>query len=525
MRKLPVATFQPLNVFRQGSTMSALWLLFINILVASFCDGKPVKLVLDWNRIHYSSNESIQQLIFKRISYTTIKQWINYPFKTMSQVIKVNVKPVQANTLVKVSNFRRIIWGLFYAISINKKACIKKDRQTSIMMQQHSYYHLKQTYPCGYLVINDISITNVSWTFTAQKSFMLNITVHKLFVTYTERCIDSHAKVTEISSSNKTILIATYCGHSLSESLFTKYNKAMLYVHSKEGVILDMMYHIAALGSAYRFNGSHTKPPFNWTIRFQDNAVYLYYLHGYLDYVWYYTFPVFPHYIQTVTDTDKNNITCSATETDIDHIKDLLIVIDTFACLYNQSSFHTHRGVMPIQWLIRNGSSHYCNYKRPIIIPVHADHVYASFLLHADVLELNLTFTASITFLNKTGKNTTKSVFELKWQYSYNDRYYGRSYNLGIYSTQRNLNFVSSYSLNKIYYNSDWLPGCFHLNLQFDNFLYKGYTWNVHEDVIHYIYPTSFKQLYFPKGSSILLYIKYVHKQALADDTMIDSYF
>jgi hypothetical protein len=107
------------------------------------------------------------------------------------------------------------------------------------------------------------------------------------------------------------VLLATFCGYVLLETVYTKYNQGMLksVATSSVDTYINVSYHIHVQGHAHRFHGTQFKQPDFWELSLPRTPAWVYFVHNLVQYVWYFAFPAFPHYnVKPLDDADDKDM-------------------------------------------------------------------------------------------------------------------------------------------------------------------------------------------------------------------------
>ena len=123
---------------------------------------------------------------------------------------------------------------------------------------------------------------------------MVNVTITQACTQYSDDCVILHLAVYEADfmTSNKK-LIERFCGHMKQQYVYTKRNGTNILSigHRIDIVYVYALYQIHTTWYAYKLNGSDFKSFKLQNIYFPHLPVWLYFIEGYLDYIWLSTHP------------------------------------------------------------------------------------------------------------------------------------------------------------------------------------------------------------------------------------------
>ena len=108
------------------------------------------------------------------------------------------------------------------------------------------------------------------WLVTVNKLFMLNFTIHNAFVPFLDNCNPHRVAIHEGHIANSEI--KHFCGHVFMESVFSKFNKGLVYLNVETSILrlpvtLSMSYQVLLQGSVYTFFKSCF--PKHWIANYQ----------------------------------------------------------------------------------------------------------------------------------------------------------------------------------------------------------------------------------------------------------------
>ena len=97
----------------------------------------------------------------------------------------------------------------------------------------------------------------IDWSISVQKSLILNITIAKAYVQYSDYCLSDQIAISEGFKDTGNI-IETFCGIVQNETVYTTWHKSNTYVRANTGFMtenirLKVVYQVQARGLAHRF--------------------------------------------------------------------------------------------------------------------------------------------------------------------------------------------------------------------------------------------------------------------------------
>ena len=104
--------------------------------------------------------------------------------------------------------------------------------------------------------------TSQRWLISVHDSFMINVTIFKSYVPFTDLCSPHNVGVYEGHEDMNDTLIEKFCGLMSMENVYTKYNKALLQIQASTNMLLFPMslyarYEVLDQGAAHRFTGKY----------------------------------------------------------------------------------------------------------------------------------------------------------------------------------------------------------------------------------------------------------------------------
>ena len=162
---------------------------------------------------------------------------------------------------------------------------------------RHSLNQSLMTSPCHTIYFETYSVSKM-WQITVHESFMVNITIHRGFLPYTNKCKVYKMNVYEGNAMDDEAIIETVCGALQKESIYTRYHSALLFVAIRSKSQLFLV-HILATYQVH-IQGKATKIqiptcfPKTWTLKVAPNNILpdanprvLLYTQHFLYYFWY----------------------------------------------------------------------------------------------------------------------------------------------------------------------------------------------------------------------------------------------
>ena len=253
-----------------------------------------------------------------------------------------------------------------------------------------------------------------AWWITVHRSFMINITVVEAYIPYTAFCATNG----EIFNSNTSVLciheghcsghkkehvhrdqvIEYFSGHILSETVYTKWNKATVFINigtdvetSPFPVHIEYLYQIHSRGMAYRFTDNFVLPP-QWSV--SHSPCQLLFIHSCLHYKWYLSNLLTWYY-------KKCSTPCFIK-------KFYQLNVSSFTCLSLNSTLGVYRGLQSWHSTTWHGNpvwQVYCNLTKERVIIMNF-HMYATITLGISAYEQT---SANITMLFSYYLNYSRS--------------------------------------------------------------------------------------------------------------------
>ena len=234
----------------------------------SVCEEWKTPGINDVFMIDWSSNADHLPLQFgiTKVARTELLKWKIYIFSIVNFHITSPKSLVSLNTLfdemhrihhwVKLHNFEYI--------------------NSSYNLKSPLYKFALTTWQEGFFI----------WMISVHPAFLINVTIHKGFVAFSESCEEgSHISLYEGHSKRDehpgNDLIERLCGHVHMEDLYTKHNKATLLISSHTNNVpfpmhIAASYHVNSKGAAYRHgvvstigfdtNSTSSFIPSTWTV-------------------------------------------------------------------------------------------------------------------------------------------------------------------------------------------------------------------------------------------------------------------
>ena len=236
---------------------------------------------------------------------------------------------------------------------------------------RHTLFH---ALPCGVIsyTFNNFHHKICEWEITVNPVLMINITIDKAYVPYSDTCGRKYVATYDGNSTVDKHRLGRFCGHVLFESVYTRWNRGLIYmvVHAADAwdmVYINATYQVHTQGIAYRFNGL-------WFNQHSSNIttphapLWVYFCSHMLDYIWYYL-------LQTGS-------------------KIASITVNKLECNNSTTFVELRSGLLPHVWLNeRAGHRRYCNL--PSWTASTVDYRFATILLRTNPVDATLQFSFS----------------------------------------------------------------------------------------------------------------------------------
>ena len=280
------------------------------------------------------------------------------------------------------SNIVVVLSATVHKAKLMHKFClIREDNIKKHKLNEHAVVYVSHRSPCGTVQHFPNNAVFAKWLITVHSSFMINITIHKAYVPFSEWCRPDFLVINEGHQLRAMSMIESFCGHILLESVYTMFNKAMLMsVNPAVLTHLTASYQVHQQGYAYRFIGNQLfKFWQHYSIAVQDRPKIIIYASRHIEYVWHY---VTPHLL--AYQPFSHPVVASITK---------------FICSTKLSFLVMKEGLLPIQWVKQYGQHFLCNSSTPFNISL-SKHMYFTILLSREIFEPNFTF--KMTFALQT---------------------------------------------------------------------------------------------------------------------------
>ena len=302
------------------------------------------------------------------------KKWILYIKDSLHYFMQRN----RVNQLVSLAD------------TVNALAHFEHNYHTCLTLDYKTHFTSMLTPPCQFIHFTSMFFQSRSWTLVVQAVFMINITIYKAYVPYSDWCEHHTVEIHEGADVTNNTLIEQFCGHVYMESVYTKHHKAVLQIntfHAYSQFKLNIMthYQVHEQGFAYRFHkhlvclptAVHTNILPSYMILVNDIATYFWYL-------------------MTSVHFNNNTETVTATEP---FLYSTQIYISSFVCLASSSNVVIYRGLLSDymrKWSVKPQMLYTCNITHTTFINTNY-HMYATVTLQTSMLKssmfLNMTFT------------------------------------------------------------------------------------------------------------------------------------
>ena len=149
-------------------------------------------------------------------------QWYIYVLKRISEVIQYNYemqdKQKGGTSLVNMIDI------LTFQLSRDQPC-----RESTF----HYQTDVTMTAPCGImnfmsLALSSMTWTSMTWTISVHQTFMINITIYKAYIPFTDMCSPHYIQIHEGHNMSKESLIELFCGHTYTENIYTKDKTGMI---------------------------------------------------------------------------------------------------------------------------------------------------------------------------------------------------------------------------------------------------------------------------------------------------------
>lgn len=111
--------------------------------------------------------------------------------------------------------------------------------------------------PCGVVDYRSSIVSDHSWFISVHKSFIINITVAKGYVPYSDDCLDNGMIFYDGFEMMGEHKLETFCGHMLLETVYTRFNKARIHIKVQlqmSQVFYVYSYTVHPSGYAFKFS-------------------------------------------------------------------------------------------------------------------------------------------------------------------------------------------------------------------------------------------------------------------------------
>ena len=153
--------------------------------------------------------------------------------------------------------------------------------------------------PCSSFMFSSLVPTTKVWTITVHSMFMINITIEKAFVPYTDGCkSDNYVLVNSWHGSRFCpacgFYIAHFCGHVHMESVYSRRNTASIKIQAdiqiaQHPTSIKLVYAVAKLGSAFISSvDNHYSSSLTENIRANIAPRHIIFTKTFLHYIWYF---------------------------------------------------------------------------------------------------------------------------------------------------------------------------------------------------------------------------------------------
>ena len=274
--------------------------------------------------------------------------------------------------------------------------------------------------PCAYLYFKSQVPASRTWHILVHGKFMINITIYKSFVPYSDLCAPHNIQIHEGIIMDNNTLIEKFCGHTYMESVYTRYNRASLSVIVNTDIIypdvtLHAGYQIHDQCVAHRYAMRQVHLPDNITVNIHPRLILNHIKNMVKEFtaIWYLSNHVYTNESREYDDNEKlheflsrsgtyytpkcSNI--SATKHILTHIQ---LTVLSYTCTINSSHIKLFHGLISyhiIKWKARPYAALHCNISQHVIL---AQGMYSTVVLQW----LNNDFSLSINMSFRLSFNT-----------------------------------------------------------------------------------------------------------------------
>ena len=251
-------------------------------------------------------------------------------------------------------------------------------------------FDTKLTSPLKLMYFASRNSTSHRWLIQVHKTFMINVTVFKAYVPFTDLCSPHTVGVYEGHEAMNDTLIEKFCGHVSMETVYTKHNKGLLRIQAFADMLLlpisiQAQYEIHEQGAAYRFGSKHSCWPSASTL----SPSLIIRMASRLHYYWYFSQLEFYAYNTAPSHVRLTIHTCIAQHS-------------TRIAVYPGLLSHFWR-----QWRVRHYTTQQCNITGPQKIDLNF-HLYAT--IYVNVAISDQIFSIKMTFIYNTLTTTNLDV-------------------------------------------------------------------------------------------------------------------
>ena len=233
--------------------------------------------------------------------------------------------------------------------------------------------HFTTTSSCGLINMDTLYPTLMSWKILVHKSFLINITIIKAYIPFSDWCSLHHITIYEGHRSDKQLLIEQFCGHTYMENIYTKHDKGTLLMYFNttviyEAVVMNAMYQVQDKAPvAYRYyidrSASLSLDPSSVVI---ENQV--------LRYFWYVSNSLYvaPH--------GKGHLIVKT------YTSYIVMRLSLYNCSVNESHISVYSGLQAyylVRWRARHHADVQCNITKETDTYLHS--IYSTLLLTQSV--------------------------------------------------------------------------------------------------------------------------------------------
>ena len=132
------------------------------------------------------------------------------------------------------------------------------------------------TAPYGSIFYESWNPSTKQWLISVYKAFIINVTVHKAHVPFSDHCLTHNVEVHEGHDTKHDSIIQRFCGFVNKEMVYTRNNKALIMIQAFTHILIAPIYG----NITYEINSPHTAIVFNnsdegnyWNFNIKPNVI------------------------------------------------------------------------------------------------------------------------------------------------------------------------------------------------------------------------------------------------------------